>query len=45
MCVAIKDTLFKICASQVVLVVKNTPPDAGDKRDECSIPDWEDILE
>ena len=32
-------------ASQVVLVVKNQPANAGDIRDAGSIPGWEDPLE
>ena len=32
-------------ASQVALVVKNPPADAGDLRDAGLIPDWEDPLE
>ena len=32
-------------ASQVALVVKNPPADAGDIRDMGSIPGWEDSLE
>ena len=32
-------------ASQVALVVKNPPADAGDIRDMGSIPGWEDPLE
>ena len=32
-------------ASQVVLVVKNPPANAGDVRDSGSIPGWERILE
>jgi len=32
---------FDLGASQVVLVVKNPPANAGDIRDEGSIPGWE----
>ena len=32
-------------ASQVALVVKNQLANAGDIRDEGSIPGWEDLLE
>ena len=32
-------------ASQVVLVVKNPPANAGDARNADSIPGWEDYLE
>ena len=32
-------------ASQVVLVVKNLPANAGDTRDVDLIPGWEDTLE
>ena len=32
-------------ASQVLLVVKNLPANAGDVRDASSIPVWEDPLE
>ena len=36
---------FKHRASQVALVVKNPPPNAGDIRNTSSIPGWEDPLE
>ena len=36
---------LKFGASQVVLVVKNPPANAGDERDECSIPELERSLE
>ena len=32
-------------ASQVALVVKNLPANAGDLRDSGLIPGWEDLLE
>ena len=32
-------------ASRVLLVVKNLPANAGDKRDSCSSLGWEDSLE
>ena len=32
-------------ASRVLLAVKNLPANAGDKRDSCSSPGWEDPLE
>ena len=36
---------LKFGASQVVLVVKNPPANAGDERDEDSIPELERSLE
>ena len=48
---AVPNASFGLCdilkhgASQVVLVVKNLPANAGDVRDVGLIPGWEDPLE
>ena len=43
--IAIKMSSLYIWASQVALVVKNLPANAGDLRDVGSIPDLEDPLD
>ena len=45
MCFSLRAIYLRQWASQVVLVKKNLPANAGDIRDTDWIPDWEDPLE